>query len=226
VDFEAYRGTYQEHVRRSLSIVGADSDLVLEVKATRLLSLLSRYVGAPGRLRVLDVGCGVGLMDRLLSGAIGRLHAVDVAPGVVREAAASGAAARYAVSNATALPYREAAFDAAFAVCVMHHVPPSLWPSFVAELRRVVRPGGLVVVFEHNPLNPVTRAVVSRCEFDADATLVGHPKMMRLAREGGLTPVERRSILYFPWRGSALRRIEDGLGLLPLGGQYYVAARR
>ena len=45
-------------------------------------------------------------------------------------------------------------------------------PAFVAELARVVRPGGLVVVFEHNPLNPLTRLVVSRVTFDDGVRLL------------------------------------------------------
>ncbi|HSN15350.1 MAG TPA: class I SAM-dependent methyltransferase [Anaeromyxobacteraceae bacterium] len=226
MDFDAHRGTYREEVRRSISLVKADPELVLEVKAELLLSLLRRHVGDPRLLRVLDVGCGLGLVDRLIHGAVRELHAVDSAAGTVQDAARSGAGARYAVSDATALPYAEGTFDAAFAVCVMHHVPPARWQAFMGEMRRVLRPGGLAVVFEHNPLNPVTRIAVSRCEFDGDATLLGQGAVVRLARDAGLAPIERRSILYFPWRGALLRYIERPLGFVPLGGQYYVAARR
>ena len=44
--------------------------------------------------------------------------------------------------------------------------------GFVADMVRVTRPGGLVCVIEHNPLNPLTRLAVNRCPFDADAVLL------------------------------------------------------
>ena len=39
-------------------------------------------------------------------------------------------------------------------------------------MRRVVRPGGLLCIIEHNPFNPLTRLAVVRCEFDRDAVLL------------------------------------------------------
>ena len=53
-------------------------------------------------------------------------------------------------------------------------------------MRRVVRPGGLVCVIEHNPLNPLTRSLaVSRCEFDSDAVLLGASTTRKLMAAGG-----------------------------------------
>lgn len=222
----AYKDSYRDRVRESLSVVGADSDLVLEVKAELFAELLEKHLGPARRQRVLDVGCGPGLMDRLLERRVGALHASDLERALVERAASANPATRYVLGDGTALPYRDGAFDAALAVCVLHHVPPARWSSFLAEVGRVVRQGGLVVVFEHNPLNPVTRAVVRRCEFDADAVLLGARRARELGREAGLVAVESRSILYFPWRGRAFRAAERALAAVPLGGQYLVAWRR
>jgi SAM-dependent methyltransferase len=49
------------------------------------------------------------------------------------------------------LPFATGAFDAAFAFCVYHHIEPGDRVRHLSELARVVRPGGSVFVFEHNP---------------------------------------------------------------------------
>ena len=89
-----------------------------------------------------------------------------------------------------------------------------------------MRPGGLVVVYEHNPLNPLTRVAVSRCEFDEGVELLSRGETKSLLRRAGLEPIESRYIAFFPWRGRGLRALEHGLARLPLGGQYVVGAMK
>jgi hypothetical protein len=103
----------------------------------------------------------------------------------------------------------------------MHHVPPAQWANFAAEMKRVVRTGGLVVVFEHNPLNPLTRRAVSNCEFDDDAVLLGQGQMRRLLAGAQLRDVRSCSILSIPSIGPVTRTIDLMLGRLGLGAQYF-----
>ena len=75
-------------------------------------------------------------------------------------------------ADGTALPFTKEIFDLVLAICVFHHIPPSERPYVMREIHRILRPGGIVAVFEHNPLNPLTRYVVKQCEFDIDAELL------------------------------------------------------
>jgi SAM-dependent methyltransferase len=124
------------------------------------------------------------------------------------------------------IPFADETFDVTFAVCVLHHVPRAQRVALVREMRRVCRPGGLVALFEHNPLNPLTRRAVSGCEFDRDAELLSRRRALGLLRAGGLPRPEGRYIVFFPWESGLLRAIEGRLGWLPLGAQYAVFARR
>ena len=90
----------------------------------------------------------------------------------------------------------------------------------------MVRPGGLVVVIEHNPMNPLTRMAVARCDFDEGVELASRKEARRLFVARGLQPVEHPYILFFPWRGNAPRRVERWLTWLPFGAQYIVAGRK
>ena len=90
---------------------------------------------------------------------------------------------------------------------------------------RACRPGGLVVLFEHNPFNPLTRRAVHGCEFDRDAKLLSRRRASSLLADTGLRP-RGRYIEFFPRESRLLRGIEGRLGWLPLGAQYAVFAQR
>jgi hypothetical protein len=107
----------------------------------------------------------------------------------------------------------------------MHHVPPPSWDSFVAELLRVTRRDGVVLVFEHNPLNPLTRRAVRNCAFDDGAVLLGPKRVTAAFQRGGAEVVARRYILFTPFDGVRARDAERFVSWLPLGAQYVVAAR-
>ena len=84
----------------------------------------------------------------------------------------------------------------------------------------------MLAIYEHNPINPLTRLAVSRCEFDEGVELLGRSETEAMLRAAGLVPAESRYIVFFPWRGRAFRAIERVLARLPLGAQYVVAGVR
>jgi SAM-dependent methyltransferase len=224
-EFDRYADRYEQLVARSIGFSGQDQAFFLEARARHLLDVVRRRLGEPGRMRGLDVGCGGGLSHPHLS-SLGRLEGVDVSAAMIARARERNPEVRYHVGDGARLPLDDGAFDVTFTACVLHHVPPTQRGDFVGELGRVTRPGGLVVVFEHNPLNPLTRLAVSRCEFDEDAILLGRRETSRRLRNADLRPVEERYVTFFPFRAPGLEAIERALARLPAGAQYYVAARR
>jgi SAM-dependent methyltransferase len=226
VDFDRYKDAYPEEVQRSIDFIGQDVDFFAELKAEYLLEVARRTFGKTEALSFLDVGCGVGLTDRHLEGAVGSLRGIDVAAGALERARERNPWAEYDVYDGAVMPFSDGNFDLTFTICVLHHVEPARWHDFASELARVTKSGGLVVVIEHNPLNPLTRLAVSRCEFDEDAVLLTAERTRKLLHTAGLTVAESRYIAFFPWRGSVLRAVERRLGWLPLGAQYAVAGAR
>ena len=108
---------------------------------------------------------------------------------------------RYEVFDGTHLPFADRSFDAAFAINVFHHVPVAQRPALVADVRRVLRPGGLFAIFEHNPLNPVTRRIVNTCEFDKDAVLLKRRDSETLLEGAGFSDISTRYIFSVPAAG-------------------------
>ena len=95
------------------------------------------------------------------------------------------------------------------------------------EALRLVKPGGIFCVIEHNPWNPATRIIVSRSPIDADANLLSSRETRRLLSAGGAEVLGAKYFLLFP---ETIHRyvsaIEDSLEALPIGGQYSVFAKK
>lgn len=223
-DFDRFRATYVENLERAIGPVG-DPELFTEVKAEALLDLASRLVGPPRELSFLDVGCGPGLTDSLLVPDVGAMTGADVSAAMIERARAANPTARYELYDGRRLPFADGSFAVSFAICVLHHIDPPQRPAFAAELARVTRRGGIVVVMEHNPVNPMTRIVVSRCEFDEGVQLLPVRETKSLLAAAAAPPVESRYILFFPWDAAVFRRAERSLASVPLGAQYAVAGR-
>lgn len=226
-EFDEYRDSYRDSINDAVSFSGQSLDFFTKAKAEYLLEVLDQELPDREPLEVLDVGCGLGdVHDHLLGGAPAlELTGIDVAATVIDEARAKDRAIRYDVYDGTVLPYTDATFDAAYTICVMHHVPPSQWQAFLKEMRRVVRPGGAVVVFEHNPLNPLTRRVVKDCPIDHNAVLLRARQLSQLCSGVGLEKVLHRFILFTPFNSAAFKRFDRLMGWLPLGAQYFVVGR-
>jgi ubiquinone/menaquinone biosynthesis C-methylase UbiE len=224
-EFDAYGERYRAEIEQALPFGAMDLDRFTAAKADRLVELAGRWLEPPAGLTVLDVGCGTGETDRFLEGRFGSLHGADISNAQLDRARETNPAVEYRHHEPGRLPYEDAAFDLTFCINVVHHVPPPDWPGFVAEMARVTRRNGIVAVFEHNPLNPVTRRVVSRCSFDEDAMLLRRRRTEQLLTGAGLLVAEGAYILFLPIAKRWARAVEWPLRWVPLGAQYYVAGR-
>lgn len=225
VEFDAYDRSYAEAVNDSLAFTGLNVDFFTRVKAGHLIDLMGQTFGDPRKLALLDVGCGIGNYHRLLAGEAGSIAGVDVSDKCLDVARERNPGVDYQHFDGTALPFGSSRFDVAFAVCVYHHIPASQQPQLTADVKRVLKPGGLFVIFEHNPLNPLTMRVVNACVFDKDAVLLRPRSTKTLMTSAGFTGVRARHILSIPAAGRALRQVDRALGVAPFGAQYFAMGR-
>jgi SAM-dependent methyltransferase len=109
---------------------------------------------------------------------------------------------------------------------VFHHIPHAQHVALLGEIKRVLKPAGRLFVFEHNPLNPLTRHAVDTCPFDENAELIRAGTMRARARQAGFGGADVKYRIFFPHFLRGLRPLEPRLTWLPLGAQYYVLCRK
>ena len=75
---------------------------------------------------------------------------------------------------------------------------------------RILKPGGRLYLFEHNPLNPVTKYLVKTCVFDKEARLLSFSNTKRLLKMVNFAVIAQKTILFFPRKKLLAKRPLDG----------------
>ncbi|MFN8522573.1 MAG: class I SAM-dependent methyltransferase [Chloroflexota bacterium] len=140
---------------------------------------------------VLDVGCGTGALAGWIARSGYAVAGVDSSTGMLAEAERNGVGAVYGAYS-TALPFADGAFDLALSVATMHHLETvERVAATIAEMGRVVRSGGFVLIWDHNPLNPYWPILMKRVPQDhGDERLVSIWELIQAARLAGLQPYQ------------------------------------
>lgn len=223
-NFDQHVSQYRKIHTQNVKISGADSFYFAMHKAELL-----KNGEADAELDLLDIGCGDGAVEIFLEKKFNHLKAtgIDVSSESIAMAKSHGLLRSEFMSyDGKRLPFTDERFDIVFVAAVLHHVAFPLHPEFLSEAFRVLKPGGRIYIFEHNPFNPATRYLVRTCAFDKDARLLKAGYAADLLRKSGFVNVQKRYILFFPrmkWLGF-LMKLEPALSKFPLGAQYMLRA--
>lgn len=158
--------TETDAVRQRFAVTAAQLGRLTDERADALRERVRRFVPLTGEERALDSGTGTGALAFALSGMVRQVVAVDTVPELLDEArkrAPETSNVDFREADATALPFADGEFDLAGSMRTLHHVPrPEL---AVAELVRVTRPGGIVLVVDQvAPIDPLAAVALDRFE--------------------------------------------------------------
>ena len=227
-EFDRHAATYRQLHETNIAISGEEPAYFADYKMRDFRSLLGD-AGLPLDGRYLDFGSGVGASVVPFRQHVpkARLVCADVSAESLELAEQSHAGSEeYIWMPDGKLPLADESVDGAFACCVFHHIPHDLHAQTLIELRRVLKPGGLLMIYEHNPFNPLTVRAVRTCPFDENAVLLTAAALQRSCDQAGLQRYRRDYRVFFPAALARLRPMENGLRWLPLGAQYFVATRK
>lgn len=181
----------------------------------------------PGE-RVLDVGCGTGDLTLRAARKAGpgvTTYGIDASPEMItvarRKARRSRRNVRFLVEAVEALSFPDGSFDVVLSSLMMHHLPGDLKLRALAEIRRVLRPGGRIVIVDmqpiSRPLHPwqpgwliLKRHGHRRGAHTAPGAEDRTPPaaLADLLRDAGFAGVESGAIRY-AWFGYALGRVPE-----------------
>jgi SAM-dependent methyltransferase len=215
-EFDAHAGSYEEDHRTSVAASGEDPAYFHDYK----LACLER-IGADLTGPMLDYGCGIGNLTERFVTRFGEVHGYDPSSVSIERAKERAPHAKFHLAEST-LP--KDYFATAVLSGVLHHVQPHARIDMMRKVRGLLRPGGRVVVFEHNPLNPVTRRAVAACAFDDDAILLWPWEARGVLKSAGFDDVSLEYIVFFPRQLAFLRSLEPKLRRLMLGAQQMLVA--
>ncbi len=141
----------------------------------------------PGR--GLDVGCGTGVLARRLAGVGWEMSGIDPSAGMLDVLRESAPEIEAVVGSGTSLPFPDDHFDLVLTVAVMHHIAdPGDVRRTLGEMVRVAKPGGRVLVWDHNPRNPYWGRLMGKVPQDTgEERLIPEDEVL-----GGLTAAGAR----------------------------------
>jgi len=205
----------------SVYLTGENGECFADLKAR----YLARTLGADFSGKVLDFGCGIGLLARSLLHHLPacRVHGYDPSDASIEQI-------EPAVRSKGKFTAQEDDLDLSYDLIVlsnvMHHIEVDKRQETVSRLCGLLAPGGYVAVFEHNPVNPLTRWIVHICPFDKGVVLLRPGDVRQCFQCAHLRTVKRDYITFFPRWFAWLRPLEPFLSWCPVGAQYAMLGRK
>jgi SAM-dependent methyltransferase len=140
---------YENSIREEFTHQSASFGKAAVMTSAVTLGALVELAPEDASARWLESACGTGLVSRALAGRVGSVVGVDLTPAMLEQAERGAVAegvenASFSAGDATALEFADGSFDGAVTRFSLHHIPVP--GRAIAELARVVRPGGWVVV--------------------------------------------------------------------------------
>ena len=137
----------------------------------------------------LDVGCGTGVLAARLAARGFAMTGLDPSEGMLDVMRAEHPEVAAVRGSGDELPFETASFDLVLTVAALHHIAdPAAVRATLAEMVRVCRPGGRIVVWDHNPRNPYWKLLMARVPQDD-----GSERLDPRVRGAGRTPRSRRA---------------------------------
>ena len=223
-EFDRFASTYREIHQKNISLTGEEPEYFADYKIRDFSAAVSA-ADAPLNGIYLDFGSGVGAsvppFRRHMPNA--KLMCADVSDESLKHSREQhGSDCEYILIEEGRLPLADHSIDGAFACCVFHHIPSDQHGHALAEIKRVLRPGAPLMIYEHNPLNPLTVRAVNTCPLDENAVLIGGREMMRRCNAQGFLNSRLEYRVFFPAALRQLRPLENHLRWLPAGAQYAI----
>ena len=225
-NFDIHADKYEDTLNKSLEFTGADGSYYAERKIQSLHNFYKDN-GLDYPQNILEFGCGTGnnLDQCSLYFKNSLLHGIDISSkstDITRERNICNCIVKHC--NINEIPYDDSYFDLVIISNVFHHIDYELHEKTLSLIRSKVKRGGIIAIFEHNPINPFTVKFVKDCPLDIDVRLLKHTYTKTILQSLGFKILSTRFITFLPPFFARFNYIENYLTRIALGAQYGVFA--
>lgn len=216
---ETHKRAYYTNLAVSRAIYGDAATFFAEYQAQKVCEWFKTIQYAP--IKILDFGCSDGLMTSFMQHLFinAQLYGIDSSQEHIALAHEMYAGIQF-MHSSIPLPFDDNSFDLIYASHVFHHIPRTNHARIIAELMRILKPNGSLVIMEFNPLNIVTRYRFNHDPAEHDARMMAPWHTHALVKAYG--PIKIRFYDFLP----NLRIIESYCAWLPLGKLYAVIIQK
>ena len=213
INFDDFSSNYEDKILKSFGSIDSNVNYYHSGKAKIAKREL---VSSPNK--ILDFGCGVGSMLKFLKENFNnsKFFAYDESSKSLEHVKS-----KYpdvdCLNNLNAIQK----FDLIFLSNVIHHVKSNERDNLFQKIYKLLEDDGRLMIYEHNPYNPITLRIVANCEFDADAELIKKKDLIKLCDRNNFKLQKSGYIHFFPSKLRFFFDLEKYLKWFFLGAQYF-----
>ena len=221
--FDQVSQQYVSDLNKNLSLTGSDSAYFYQAK----INIIKKKLRSPPEV-ILDFGCGIGVLSRLLAETFPTSTIIGVDPSIesLRVGKKESFDFKERLHFYNQLEDMSLKPNLVIAAGVFHHIHYTYQQKNINSLFSCMAPNAELFIFEHNPFNPITRIIVARAEVDRGASLISPWSMKKMIQKAGFVQSQLDFISFFPAWLSFLLRFEPYLKTLPLGAQYLITCKK
>jgi 2-polyprenyl-3-methyl-5-hydroxy-6-metoxy-1,4-benzoquinol methylase len=214
-DFDKFAQSYETVLDESIKLSGEGGEYFSNYKA----EFIARCLGRDFFGRVLDYGCGIGLLSEVLLKHLPHavVDGVDISAASIERVPGTLKNQGFFTSDINRL---DGGYDLIVMANVLHHIEAPEREGMVAKIRKLLKNEGRIIIFEHNPFNPLTRKVVRESPLDTGVVLLPYSETLSYLKKAGFKNIRLNYIVFFPKFLSVLRWAEPFLSWVPVGAQY------
>ena len=230
--FDKFAKNYDEGHTKAVKLSGFEPSYFHEYKCREMANFLESKGLKGGKISLMNYGCGTGNSEKYIKKYLpnASVFSVDVSEEsikVAREANKDLNDVMFVPFDGMTIPF-DGEFDVIFIANVFHHIRREKHVPILKTIQSKLKKGGLLFIFELNPLNPLTIWVAIRNDykFDKDARLLSPLYMRTILNKSGFIRTQIRYTIFFPQVLSFLIPFEKNLNKIPVGAHYYYIASK
>ncbi len=228
--FDKFASNYEEGHSKAVKMSGFSPSYFDEYKIIILSKIAAKF--GDKEFAILNYGCGTGKTEKYIKKYIpnAKIWSVDVSEESITTAITANAEyadITFMYFDGEIIP-TEQKYDIIFCANVFHHIRRENHHKTLDEIYSKLNADGLFVLFELNPLNPMTMivAIQNDYKFDPEANLLTPSYSKKLLNKSGFRSHSIHYSIFFPNILSPLIPLEKYLSWLPLGAHYYYVANK